>query len=128
MRSPEGKTSDSVEAADGLGHVLPVPAFVKDASVLDCLTQLERAMGSGVFRVVDHWDADLCAVGIASPGDAKRLVYVSTWQKEAGRYYYECEIPRLPTSEDEPNYAVVEKADDVDFDTLLAAVRRHFTR
>jgi hypothetical protein len=105
-----------------------VPALVKDASVLDCLTQLERAMGSGAFRVVDHWDADLFAVGVATPGDVERLVYVCTWQKEAGRYYYECESPRVHASENEPNYAVAEKADDVDFDTLLAAVRRHFTR
>ena len=70
----------------------------------------------------DTWDGDLRAVGIARSDDRGRLVYVSTWKKRPGRYYYECEVPSGPDATD---YEVTDRGEDVDFETLLRAMERH---
>lgn len=62
-------------------------------------------------------------MGIACSGDPRRLVYVSTWNRRPGRYYYECETPRGPDATD---YEVADSGEDVDFEALLrAAMERH---
>jgi hypothetical protein len=38
--------------------------------------------------VVDHWEADRCATGIASVRDSRRLVYVSVFERLPDRYAY----------------------------------------
>lgn len=77
------------------------------------------------WSIVDHWDGDLCAVGIAQPRRLSRLVYVSTWRMRPGRYYYECEAP---SGRKETDYEVVETGEDVDFAALLSAMERHLVR
>lgn len=74
------------------------------------------------WAIVDHWDADLCAIGIAHPRRLRRLVYVSTWRMRPGRYSYECEAPSGPK---ETDYEVVETGEDVDFVTLTSVMARH---
>jgi hypothetical protein len=70
----------------------------------------------------DTWNGDLCAVGIARSDDPRRVVYVSTWKKRSGRYYFECETPTGPEATD---YEVTARGEDVDFETLRAAMERH---
>jgi hypothetical protein len=53
---------------------------------------------------------------------ARPLVYVSVWNLTEGRYYFECETPTGPEATD---YKVVEKGEDVDFETLKASMERH---
>lgn len=72
--------------------------------------------------VVDHWDAALCATGIAAAHNLKRLVYVSVWRKKSGRYHYECEIY---SSNPDECAAVVQLAKDADYPALLAALETH---
>ena len=72
--------------------------------------------------IVDNWDADLCATGIAAAHNLKRLVYVSVWRKKAGRYVYECEIS---SSNPDECAAVAQLAKDADYPALLAALEAH---
>lgn len=94
-----------------------VPKHTSIVRVVATLRLAERG-----WIETDHWDADLCAVGIARSGGPRQLVYISTWKKRPGRYYFECEAPNGPAPTD---YEVVSQGDDVDFETLLAAMERH---
>lgn len=69
-----------------------------------------------------EWDGDTCAAAFARDGDLRRVVYVSVWNLPPGRYYYESETPNGPGATD---YEVVDRAEDVDFETLAAAMERH---
>jgi hypothetical protein len=79
-------------------------------------------MSSRDWTTVDHWEGDLCAIGIASKRQPRRLVYVSTYGKERDRYYYECEEPNGIAPED---YETVGQGVDVDFEMLVAAIEKH---
>jgi hypothetical protein len=63
----------------------------KDTSIWALIARLATIFGGEAFQLVDHWDADLFAIGLASVRDAARLVYVSTFRKPAGTVAYECE-------------------------------------
>ncbi len=73
--------------------------------------------------VVDHWEGDLSALGIAHTRDLRRLVYVTTWRQSQGRYSYICEVPgetSAPT-----DFVHGERKEDVDEVTLVDALMRH---
>jgi len=76
------------------------------------------------WMVVDNWDADLFAIGIARRGHPRRLVYISTFKQSPGRYYYECEVP---TSVDDGDYLTTSSAEDVDLESLIRAMTRHLS-
>ena len=57
------------------------------ATLLVVLKQLRQDLGDTAFVVVDHWESDLCAVGVADPRNPRVLAYVSTWSQPEGRYY-----------------------------------------
>lgn len=68
----------------------------KHASIRSLIARLElRERG---WVAVDHWEADRCAIGIAREGDRARLVYVSTFDRGDGRYFFACEM--APTESD----------------------------
>ena len=71
---------------------------------------------------VDHWEADLCAIGIARSDRSRQLVYVSTYGKLPGRYDYQCEMPAGPHDDD---YVTTASGEDVDTETLLAVIKDH---
>ena len=74
------------------------------------------------WAVVDHWEGDACAVGVARTSDPRRLVYVSAFNKERGTYDYECEMPSGPSNTD---YMTTDRGENVTFQTLLRALQRH---
>jgi len=92
----------------------------KDRSILDLLSRLSPERNDWI--VVDHWEADLCAIGLTSPSAPDRLVYVSTHNKSDGRYDYECEEGRGSTPE---NHATGDAGQNVDLPTLIAVLQRH---
>ncbi len=51
----------------------------KDRSILGLLSRLHTELGAKAFDVVDHWDSDLCAIGLAMPSDHATLIYVSSY-------------------------------------------------
>ena len=52
------------------------------------LNELRAELGEGAFDVVDHWDTDACAVGIARPDDHGVLVYISTHDHRKNQHYW----------------------------------------
>jgi hypothetical protein len=92
----------------------------KDRTIRELLKKLDlRSRG---WAVVDHWEADLCAIGIAKSSDPLRLIYVSTFGKAPGHYYYDCDV----LSADDPgDDRTVASESDVEFDVVLKAAEQH---
>lgn len=90
----------------------------KDQTIRDLVAALP--MKENAWVVVDHWDADLCAIGIARADRPRQLVYISTFGRDPRRYDYQCEMPSGPE-----DFRTTAAGDDVDFEALLGAVRKH---
>jgi hypothetical protein len=95
----------------------------KDPAILDALDQLRSRLGPDAFVLADHWEADLCAVGIASPRDPGVLVYISCYGAPAGRFAYELELTPPPGSEFP--YEVAGLGSGVSFEELVRVVAGH---
>jgi hypothetical protein len=92
---------------------------LKDQSIVDLLSRLN--LDGRDWQVIDHWEADLCAIGVRSRLDSGRLVYVSTYRKRPGLFYYECEGP----ASGEAPYTKVESGEAANFEELLEVMKRH---
>ncbi|GAB4515766.1 MAG: hypothetical protein Tsb0020_34400 [Haliangiales bacterium] len=92
----------------------------KDVSILRLLEHLN--LSARGWMLVDYWDADRCAIGIATMAEPRRLVYVSTFARAEGRYDYACEAPAGDRLED---FTTLDEREDVDFDTLRQAMESH---
>jgi hypothetical protein len=92
----------------------------KDQSIRELVALLE--LGRRGWVLVDHWEADLCAVGIARGIEPRRLVYVSTYDKAPESYDYQCEVPDGAQA---TGYRTVACGEDVSFTELVAALERH---
>ncbi|GEM_PF-6275923 len=53
--------------------------LAKDAKILKLIEDLSSEIGAKNFRLVDHWDGDLCAIGIASVVNPDRLPLCISW-------------------------------------------------
>ena len=63
------------------------------------------------LAILDHWEADRYAIGIARADNHERLVYISTWQREAGRFRVELETSAL---NDPAGYVTEHTSEDCD--------------
>jgi hypothetical protein len=98
----------------------------KDDVIIRVLDRLRHDLGAGAFDVVDHWEADLNAVGIASPKNHGVLVYISTSGQSEERYHVELELPPAP-GDDFP-YQDAGSFSQLDYPQLLDIVRQHLGR
>lgn len=94
----------------------------KDTSIQEVIAKLQNELGSNFFDIVDHWEADLGAIGIAHPGNHAILVYISTCSLPDKGYYASLELPSV--EEDFP-YQAVGESDDLDFEALASIIKRH---
>ncbi len=92
----------------------------KETKIIKLLEKL-RVETRG-WLVVDHWDADLCAVGVAACADLRKLVYISTYKQPKDRYYYACEAASPMGGDDN---CTVASADGVSFAELLDVMVKH---
>ncbi len=60
-----------------------IASLVKDESILRLVSNMSTALDPSRWQVLDHWEADLFAIGIASAADKERHVYVSTRNQQA---------------------------------------------
>jgi len=67
--------------------------LIKDQTIHDVLAKLGTRFGEGVFDIVDHWDGDLFAVGIARPDNHAALAYISCYGMHEDHYDVELELP-----------------------------------
>ena len=94
----------------------------KDSEITDLLQWLRQKLGDS-FIVVDHWEGDLCAIGLSSPNDPSQLVYVLTFERPPGRYAVELESP--PVAGSDLPYRSVGKFDFLSREELLVIVKDH---
>lgn len=94
--------------------------LVKDQSIRELVSLLD--LGRRGWVLVDHWEADLCAIGIARGSESQRLVYVSTYDKDPGSYDYECEVS---CGAQPAEYRTVASGENVNFAELVTALQRH---
>ena len=100
--------------------------LTKDSSILKLLERIGLEKRSwATCNNWDNWDGDLCAIGIVSSSQSRRM-YISTWRQKDKRYYYECELlhPAKET-EQEHEVEVIDKGDNATFPELLAVMERH---
>ena len=96
---------------------------MKDASVVAVVDQLRSRFGADALLVVDHWEADRCAIGLSRPDEPERLVYVCTFGKPPGRYDVSLELP--PARGDDFPYTPAGDRSDLDFGELATVVGEH---
>jgi hypothetical protein len=90
----------------------------KNTSVQNLISRLSLEFSK--LRIVDHWESDLTAIGIANSDSENKLIYISTYIT-GNKYYYELE---QSVADNEVKYYLVEK-DTVDYDSLVEIVRRY---
>ena len=99
---------------------MTIASLHKHSSIWTFLSGLSDKLGWQNYQVVDHWDADVHAIGVASLKDPARLVYVSTFQQMPDSYVFECEVP----GEDEVP-VTVQRGSAPDLDTFVEIIRSH---
>ena len=97
--------------------------LVKDESIHNVLAKLKKALRGHAFQVVDHWEASLCAIGVASPEDKRVLAYISTFDKPQGYYFLSLELP--PPSGSEQAYVPAGEYEHIDFQELARLIKEH---
>lgn len=97
--------------------------LVKDESIHNVLARLKKALRGRAYRVVDHWEDSLCAIGVASPEDIRALAYISTFDKPRGYYFLSLELPPPPGSAQA--YVPAGEYEHVDFRELARLIREH---
>jgi len=97
----------------------------KDQTITDFLAMLGERFGKDSFDIVDHWDGDLLAVGIARRDNHKVLAYVSTCGLPDGGYYIELEMP--PKIDDDLPFQCVGRQEGIDFEKAATLIAEHLT-
>jgi hypothetical protein len=97
----------------------------KTPAILSVLDRLRSRLGPDAFILADHWENDLCAIGIASPRDPRVLVYISTYTELPDRFGYELEMPQLGS--DAP-YQATGRGTNVSFEELVGVIIEHLKR
>ncbi len=95
----------------------------KDDSIVDVVQRLISLLGKDAFDVVDHWEDDLCAIGLGSPSDHGMLVDISTIGLSTGRYNIHLELPS--THQSDFPYIDAGQHTSVNFTQLCEIVKKH---
>lgn len=94
----------------------------KDASIQELLVKLTSLVEPGAFEIVDYWDADLFAIGLARPGESSVLAYVST-REAPGRYTVHLEL--MPSEDSGLPYTPGDVHEGLDWNALVTVVGAH---
>lgn len=95
----------------------------KDPAILSVLGLLYECLGKDAFVIADHWQTDLCAIGIASPHNLGVLAYISCYAEANGHYDYELELP--PLNGDDSLYRVAGRGSGLSFEKLADVISVH---
>ena len=97
--------------------------MVKDGAILDAVEHLRMRLGPDEFQIIDHWEANLIAIGIASSSDLQQLVYFSLESGGERRFYVSLEA--APTEGSELPYMDCGEFNNVDLEKLTEIVAEH---
>ncbi|WP_313982616.1 hypothetical protein [Xanthocytophaga flavus] len=64
----------------------------KDKSILELMKKLDPQLKANSLKIVDYWEADLCAIGLKKEN---RLIYISTYNylnNDNMRYDFDLEL------------------------------------
>ena len=78
---------------------------------------------AGEWRILDHWEGDLTAIGVIWKDHPERLAYISSWEQSDGSYFVELE----KNAEDDA-YEVVAQVERCDLDHALELIVEHLQR
>lgn len=95
----------------------------KHSSIQHVVAKLREELGHISFEIVDHWEADLYAIGLARPDNSHVLVYISTFHLPEGEYFVSIELP--PEEGDDIPYQPSGEFHNVDFRGLVGLIKRH---
>lgn len=95
----------------------------KDSSILDLIRLLDLPAIN--WGIVDLWECDLCAIGVVSALNPRKLVYVSTFGLKEGLFNYSCEDP-LENSSESSCFETIKDGVEVTFNELEAIMTYHF--
>ena len=93
----------------------------KDEDIRQVVRKLQDELSTGAFDIVDHWDADPCAIGIARPDNHGVLVYIAAYED-----FYFVSLELLSVDEDLP-YLQEDEFNNVDFKALASIVKQHLS-
>jgi hypothetical protein len=96
----------------------------KSIEIQQTIANLQDVLGKDAFEVADHWEADLCSIGIAHPKNNQLLVYVSTCEQAKDEFFVATELPPENVAE---IYQPGSEFKNVKFDGLIEIIRRHFS-
>ncbi|MBE7209809.1 MAG: hypothetical protein INR65_02230 [Gluconacetobacter diazotrophicus] len=96
---------------------------MKDRGIRRALTKLDEILGDGFFDVVDHWEADRTAIGIASPSDHHRLVYI----RFLGHGLFDVIREEAPDGGTEVPCVEIGSFEKLRLDEVIEAVRCHLS-
>jgi uncharacterized protein (DUF433 family) len=95
---------------------------VQDKAIRHVVTWLKGRLHQSLV-ILDHWDGDMSAIGLARPESPDQLVYIPTWDRAPGRYLVELET--APALGSKLPYEMVGRYEEVDQESLLGIVREH---
>jgi hypothetical protein len=104
----------------------PDASHNKDPKIRSVLDRLESRLGWDAFYLVDHWESDACAFGVASYRNPYVLVYISCHGEPPDRYGYELELP--PQRSDDFPCKVAGAGAGLSFEELAGVAAGHLKR
>ena len=96
---------------------------MKDSSITLAVDQLRARFGADAFVIRDHWEADLFAIGIETPHEPGRLVYIATTEARPDRFDVSLELP--PKGADELPYTSAGDWANVEWQEVVTLVGEH---
>jgi hypothetical protein len=92
----------------------------KDRTILKFIEKLKLTVNFNLLKVVDYWEADLCAIGLTKED---RLVYISTFnyiENEELMYDFDLEIIN---ENDNGKISVIKVGRNVSEDELVSVIK-----
>lgn len=97
--------------------------LIKTKDIKDLINKLFKSLGTESFKIVDYWESDLTAIGIASFSNDKSLVYISTFNQDEGNYYVSIESPKQQNKD--LSYNQTREFKSVNFERLVKIIENH---
>src|SRR6266545_2033929 len=94
----------------------------KVPEIRDLIAKLRRGTDSSSWSLVDHWEADSFAIGITQTAKPSRILYISAFGRQRGRFYYEVETS---TKRSRTGSRVDVRRENATYKEVLAALTRH---